>query len=186
MTEADREKNWRDLMVLAQDGDNIAYARLLYEMLPLLRRYVGNKWRNPHDVEDIVQDILLSIHSVRHTFDPDRHFMPWLMTIAARRVADMARRNAFRFANETTIETISETAGIISGKHEQDISDERQQLLSALNELSPVQREAVKLIKIEGLSLQEASTVTGHSITSLKVTVHRALKAMRNSLERKS
>lgn len=173
-------------MVSAQDGDKAAYARLLGELLPLLRRYVGYKWRNPQDVEDIVQDILLSVHSVRHTFDPGRPFMPWLMTIASRRIADTARRNASRFSNETTVETMPETFSLGPAKYEQDSSDDRQQLLSVLEELSPSQREAVRLMKIEGLSLEEASAVTGRSTASLKVTVHRALKAMRQSLERKS
>jgi RNA polymerase sigma-70 factor (ECF subfamily) len=48
------------------------------------------------------------------------------------------------------------------------------------------QRQAVELLKLQGLSLEEASSVTGKSVSSLKVTVHRALKAMRQALEGKS
>lgn len=183
---AERETVWRCLMVQAQDGDKVAYARLLTEILPVLRRYVGHKWRDRDEVEDIVQDILLSLHDVRHTFDPGRDFMPWLMTIASRRIADAARRNASRFGHETTVDTMPETSGPLPTKYEQDISDDRQQLLSALDELSPAQREAVRLMKIEGASLQEASALTGRSTASLKTTVHRALKTMRQSMERKS
>jgi len=186
MARAEREAVWQDLMVRAQDGDKAAYARLLGDVLPLLRGFVGKRWRNPQDVEDIVQDILLSLHSVRHTFDPGRPFMPWLMTIAARRVADAARRHASRFANETTVDTMPETSSLLPAKYEQETSDDRQQLLSLLEDLSPTQREAIRLMKIEGLSLEEASVVTGRSTASLKVTVHRALKAMRQSLERQS
>jgi DNA-directed RNA polymerase specialized sigma24 family protein len=41
-------------------------------------------------------------------------------------------------------------------------------------------------MKVQGLSLQEASVATGKSVASLKVSVHRALKAMRDMLKRES
>lgn len=54
-------------MRAAQDGDSRAYERLLSELLPLLRAVVANRWRSRQDVEDIVQDVVLSLHAVRHT-----------------------------------------------------------------------------------------------------------------------
>jgi DNA-directed RNA polymerase specialized sigma24 family protein len=48
------------------------------------------------------------------------------------------------------------------------------------------QPEAIELLKIQGLSLQEASQITGKSVASLKVAVHRAIRAMREALERKT
>jgi hypothetical protein len=36
------------------------------------------------DIEDIVQNILLSVHGVRATYDPQRPIMPWLLAIARR------------------------------------------------------------------------------------------------------
>jgi len=61
------------------------------------------------DAGDIVQEILLSVHAVRHIYDPARAFMPWLMTITSRRMADAARRSYARAANETTVEVMPET-----------------------------------------------------------------------------
>jgi RNA polymerase sigma-70 factor (ECF subfamily) len=46
------------------------------------------------------------------------------------------------------------------------------------------QRRAIELSKLQGLSLDEAAQVTGKSVGSLKVGVHRAIKAMRQALER--
>lgn len=181
-TEA-RNQRWRELMRAAQDGDNAAYSRLLSEILPLLRRVVARKW--PGDADDIVQEILLSVHAVRHTYDPARAFMPWLMTIASRRIADAARRNYARAANETTVEIMPETFDGDETKTEQDRSDDQDSLRHAMTALPKGQRQAVELLKLQGLSLEEASSVTGKSVTSLKVTVHRALKAMRQALEGK-
>lgn len=181
-----REAQWRALMRAAQDGDNGAYSRLLAEMLPLLRGYVGRKWRSPQDVEDIVQDILMSLHSVRHTYDPGRPFIPWLMTISSRRIADAARRLSSRASHETTVETMPETFSGDDTKSAQDTSDDQEALQLALSSLPEGQRRAIELMKLQGLSLQEASDRTGKSVASLKVTVHRAVRAMRGTLERKT
>lgn len=180
-----RDKNWRELMRAAQDGDGAAYSRLLCEILPLLRRMVARKWRAAQDVDDIVQDILLSVHAVRHTYDPARAFMPWLMTIAARRIADAARRSSARSAHEATVETMPETFDADETKSEQDRSDDHGTIVHAMSGLPHGQRQAVEFLKLKGLSLEEASAATGKSVASLRVTMHRALKAMRKALEEK-
>lgn len=173
-------------MRAAQDGDNAAYSRLLSELLPVLRGSVRRRWRSQQDVEDIVQDILMSLHSVRHTYDPARPFLPWLMTIAARRIADAARRLSSRAANETLVEVMPETFSGDDTKSAQDTSDDREAIRMALASLPEGQRQAIELMKLQGLSLQEASERTGKSVAALKVTVHRAIKAMREALERKT
>jgi DNA-directed RNA polymerase specialized sigma24 family protein len=81
---------------------------LLEEVTPLLRQTV-RRHRNflqPADVEDLVQDILLSLHAVRATYDPGRPFLPWLMAIARNRMADGARRYVRRSANEVGVEQL--------------------------------------------------------------------------------
>ena len=174
------------LMRAAQDGDGAAYARLLSELLPMLRRVVQRKWRSPQDVEDIVQEVLLSVHAVRHTYDPHRPFMPWLMTITSRRIADAARRASSRYANETTVDIMPETFDGHESKNEQDVLDDKEAVRWAISMLPAGQREAIELMKLKGLSLQEASVATGKSVASLKVAVHRGVKAMRQNLIRKT
>ena len=179
---AARDELWRDWMRAAQDGDNSAYTRLLADILPVVRAMVRRKWRNANDVEDIVQDVLLSIHVVRHTYDPGRPFGPWLSTITARRIADAARRTSARSANETTVEIMPETSLQDETKSDQDVLDDHGEIQRALAGLSATQRQAIKLMKIQGLSLEEASAVTGKSVSALKVTVHRAMTVMRRIL----
>ncbi len=182
----EREERWRQLMRAAQDGDNAAYAALLSEILPVLRRFVAYRWPSAPDVEDIVQEVLLSVHTVRHTYDPARPFMPWLMTIAMRRTIDAARRRTARSANETTVDIMPETFSRNDTKNEQETSDDQEAIRRALAQLPDGQRQAVELMKVRGLSLQEASAVTGKSVASLKVSVHRGLKTMREVLKRET
>ncbi len=181
-----REERWCLLMRAGQEGDGAAYARLLSELLPMLRRVVQRKWRSPQDVEDIVQEVLLSVHAVRQTYDPRRPFMPWLMTITSRRIADAARKVSARSANETTVDVMPETFAGRETKKEEEAVDDKEAIRWAMSMLPEGQREAIELLKLKGLSLQEASAVTGKSVAALKVTVHRAIKAMRANLNRKT
>lgn len=181
-----REERWRKQMQAAQAGDRRAYYGLLEEMLPLLRRYVAKNWRDANSGEDVVQDILLSMHTARHTYDPDRPFVPWLLAIARRRMIDAGRRSSRRGRHETTVDVFPETFPADDAKSGQDVSDDRADIDYALARLSPSQRQAVELTKLQGRSLEEASQLAGRSVTSLKVAVHRALKDMRRVLQERS
>jgi DNA-directed RNA polymerase specialized sigma24 family protein len=128
-----REETWRALMAAAQDGDGAAYARLLSELLPVLRRVVRRKWRTSQDAEDIVQEVLMSLHSVRQTYDPRRPFMPWLMTITSRRIADAARRASARYSHETTVDVMPETFVGHDSKTPHDSSDDQAAIRTAMS-----------------------------------------------------
>ena len=97
-------------MQAAQNGDKNAYRDLLHEITPIVRATIRarRKFLQNQDVEDIAQDILLSLHAVRATYDPTRPFMPWLMAITRNRMADAARRDIRRSTNEVMVEFLPE------------------------------------------------------------------------------
>src|SRR5262245_65661362 len=99
------------LMRATQEGDREAYSRLLHDLIPLLRRAVRRQRAllKPQDAEDLVQDILLSLHQARRSYDPDRPFLPWLMAIVRNRVTDGTRRYISRSAHEVVVDQLPET-----------------------------------------------------------------------------
>ncbi|MDM9627802.1 sigma-70 family RNA polymerase sigma factor [Rhizobium sp. S152] len=171
--------DWAILMGRAQNGDSAAYFRLLQEVTPYLRSIAIRYHRDQRDVEDTVQDILLTVHSIRETYDPTRPFGPWLLGIANRRAIDRLRRQGRQRAREyplsrehdavTTPENIEEVANKI-------------QLHGAIDSLPPSQRQAIEMLKLKEMSLKDASEETGISISSLKVATHRALRSLRRIL----
>ncbi len=172
-----RDLDWAILMARAQDGDRAAYHRLLQEITPYLRSLAARRHRDQHDIEDAVQDVLLTVHSIRQTYDPARPFGPWLVTIASRRFIDRLRRQGRRNDREIPLtddhEAVSEPgAGL-------EKSLDRHELEKAINDLPPMQQQAVRLLKLKEMSLKEAASVSGISISSLKVSVHRAIKSLR-------
>ena len=94
---------WSALMARAQDDDAAAYRHLLEEVTPYLRSLAARHRALSGEVEDTVQDILLTLHAVRHTYDPGRPFGPWLLAIARRRIIDRLRRRGGTLAAETAL-----------------------------------------------------------------------------------
>lgn len=175
-----RATDWAILMAHAQDGDRSAYQRLLSEITPYLRSLAARRYRIPTEVEDAVQDVLLTVHAIRHTFDPTRPFGPWLVTIANRRFIDRLRRQGRIRRREMPLtpehETFSEPQANLEER------PDRLELEKAISKIPPMQRKAVQLLKLNEMSLKEASAASGMSVAALKVNVHRAVKSLRKIL----
>lgn len=172
-------KQLGESMAAAQNGDAAAYARLLTQLVPILRRFVGARLRNS-DVDDVVQDILLSVHTARSTFEPDRPFMPWLITIARRRIVDY-QRQTMRIA-QLPIDEYSLLRGSSVPAQVEDEIAVAKVIGDWLPRLPSSQRVAVELLKLRGLSLKEAAHESGLSVMALKVATHRAMKLLKEEL----
>lgn len=178
-----KDKELSALMRNAQAGDRAAYASLLREVLPILKRVVQARlgFLPAMDREDLVQDMLLSLHAARATYDPERAFIPWLMTIAHNRMVDHARRSSRRAANELAVDEYP--AHISDERATADSYGDPEELRRAIKALPRGQRSAIELLKLREMSLREAAQATGMSISALKVSVHRAIKTLRASLQ---
>jgi RNA polymerase sigma-70 factor (ECF subfamily) len=178
---AARDLDWSILMARAQGGDGEAYRRLLVAIAPYLRSLALRHHRDPGDVEDTVQDVLLTVHATRHTYDPSRPFGPWLVAIAKRRVTDRLRRQGRTRAREVAFDVDDET--FCASEANLGEADWNKRILGeAIERLPPAQREAVRLLKLQEMSLRQAAAASGVSVAALKVAMHRALKSLRNIL----
>jgi RNA polymerase sigma-70 factor (ECF subfamily) len=183
MQNGDWSQGLGELMRRAQAGDGRAYGELLRLVTPRLRQAVQRRRRlQSCDVEDLVQDILLSLHAARATYDPARPFMPWLMAIARNRIADGARRYARRAANEVVSDDLPETFAGAGANMLIESYGDGEALARAMADLPPGQRRAVELMKLKELSLKEAAAASGMSVGALKVAVHRGMGALRKAL----
>lgn len=172
------------LMRSAQSGDADAYLQLLQRITPRIRQIVGRRrgFAGREDVEDLVQDVLLSLHAVRATYDPRQPFMPWLLAIVRNRLADGARRYARGAAHEVRVENPAVTFADTPTNTDQESFGDPEALEQAIGSLPKGQREAIELLKLQELSLKEAAAVSGLSIGALKVATHRAMTALRRTL----
>jgi RNA polymerase sigma factor (sigma-70 family) len=171
------------LMRAVQMGDGDAYLALLREITPRVRQIVRRRREaaSPDAVEDLVQDVLLSVHVARASYDTRRAFLPWLVAIVRNRLADGARRYARHAAHEVQVQDLDVTFAELVANSSSGAGDV-DALRNAVEALPPKQRDAIELLKLQGLSLKEAATATGTSIGALKVATYRAMAALRRML----
>jgi len=172
-------------MADAQAGDGAAYQALLRDCLPVVKSVVRRSGVPADRVDDAVQDVLLTIHRARQTYDPRRSFTAWMTVIAERRAIDLLRRIRRQDLREVhapleleshTDETADPTRGIAHAEASGSVA-------RALESLPTRQREAVQHLVLEERSLADAAALTRRSKVSLKVNLHRALKALRGRME---
>lgn len=168
-------------MKAAQAGDQVSYSTLLREISPFLRRLARQGWPKgtAADIEDVVQETLLTLHTIRHTFDPGRPFVPWLLALLQRRIADGVRKHVRTHHREIGIDISDVTFPIEQANTVHESLADSKVLRSAISQLPPGQRQAIELTKLQEMSLKQAAAATGLSIAALKVATHRGLKALR-------
>jgi len=179
-----RDNNFSKLMRAAQAGNSREYLLLLEEITPRIRRVVRSRraFLQIEDIEDLVQDILVSVHAVRASYDPDRPFVPWLLAIVRNRLADGARRHARSTAHEIQVENLAVTFTEEPANPNMDTYGDVEELREAITRLPPIQRDAIQMLKLDEMSLKEAAVASGTTVGALKVATHRAMSALRKML----
>ena len=164
------EEGLRRLMRMSQSGDKQAYAVLLEQCGSWLTRYFRQKIA-PDAIDDLVQETLISLHRKRASYDPSRPFLPWLAAIARYRWVDRLRQGYRNQADALEHHDVAEES------HEEMVAARIS--IDRLLDLIPAgQSEAIRCMKIEGLSIAETCQRTGQSETSVKVNIHRGLKRL--------
>ena len=170
------EPAFAKLMARSQQGDRQAYTVLLTEIQLWLEGYFRRRIAPAH-VDDLVQEVLLAVHAKRATWDPARAFLPWLAAIARYRWVDHLRK-AYRAAED----------GL--GDRDRYEESEEEAVLARMSlerlfvHLPEKQSQVIELVKIEGLSIREASEKTGQSESLVKVNIHRGLKKLSALVEK--
>jgi RNA polymerase sigma factor (sigma-70 family) len=180
------EEHLAGLMRSAQSGDSNAYAALMQELAARIRQIVRHRraFLEHADVEDLVQDVLLSVHAVRATYDATRPFIPWLLAITRNRLADGARRYARHGAYEIPVDDLDVTFFSERTNTMTTTYGDPDALRQAIADLPAGQRSAIEMLKLREMSLKEAAAASGSSVGALKVATHRAMDALRRKLKR--
>ena len=161
------------LMTASQRGDRAAYRALLGDSGKWLARYFARRIA-PHQVYDLVQETLVSMHRKLATWDNSRPFLPWLAAIARYRWIDLLRRQR---------DEVELGEGDAAVGAEDEVVHARLSLDRMLTLLPPGQAQAITLVKIEGASIAEASQICGQSEALVKVNIHRGLKKLAQLIE---
>jgi len=169
-------EQWPQLMALAQAGDQHAYTRLLKALVPVIRSLVRKQISDEVLTEDVIQDVLLTLHRVRHTYDPTSPFLPWLMAIASARTIDALRRRGRHLQREVENNEALEMPTPVA---DMDAHHSQDELSALLNQLPPRQRQIIEQVHLHEMSLSETATRYNLTVSAVKSLLHRALSNLR-------
>ena len=166
------EEQLKAWMIAGLAGDARAHADLLRALLPVLRAFLRRRMAGQDDqIEDIVQDVLIAVHTRRASYDRARPFTSWLFAIARYKMIDHFRSNG----RTCTIEGLED---ILVAEGFAEAADAHQDVARLLDTLPAKQAAAIRATRIEGLSTADAAARAGIGVSDVKVSVHRGLKAL--------
>jgi RNA polymerase sigma-70 factor (ECF subfamily) len=165
------EAQYREWMLAALAGDAGAYRRLLAALTGHLRAYYARRV-GPATAEDLVQETLIAIHTRRATYDPAQPFTAWVYGIARYKLIDEYRREKRR----ATVPL--DEAPDLFAHDETEAATARRDVQKLLAKLPEAKRKLVQATQIDGRSVAETADASGLTESSVKVTVHRALKSL--------
>jgi RNA polymerase sigma-70 factor (ECF subfamily) len=176
MTTSSQEKDWAAWMRAAMTGDAGTYRQLLVSLAGHVRAVARSRCRSlgapEGEVEDLVQEVLLTIHLKRGTWDQSRPIGPWAAAITRNKLIDVLRRRGRHIT--VPIEDLVDSLPAEDPMPELSTRD----IDTFLSHLKPQQREIVRSISLNGSSIRETADRLHMTEGAVRVTLHRALKAL--------
>ncbi|MBU1691806.1 MAG: sigma-70 family RNA polymerase sigma factor [Gammaproteobacteria bacterium] len=177
----DKTENFEALMKLSLSGDKRAYAVLLQETARFLRPFLARRINSSSEVDDLLQEILISIHKARHTYDGERPYKPWAYAIAKFRLQDHLRAHYADHLHHAV--ELSEVENDLQAPvTKSDITYES--ISGEIEKLPPKQAAILQMMHQEGYTAKEVAEKIGMKESAVKVAAHRAYKILRKILER--
>ncbi len=177
----DQTDNFAALMRQSQNGDQRAYAGLLRETSRFLRPFLAKRLSFTNEVEDLLQEILISIHKARHTYDGKRAYKPWVYAIAKFRLQDYLRAHySDQLHHAVELSELEESLP----EHVTETGISYESISVEVQKLPEKQATILQLMHQEGYTAKEVAEKMGMNESAVKVAAHRAYKVLRKKLER--
>jgi RNA polymerase sigma-70 factor, ECF subfamily len=168
------ETHLKALFLNARAGDAVAYDAFLREACLLLRSFVRRRLlqirRSDLDCEDIVQEAIIAVHAKRGTYDDGLPLTAWMYAIARYKLIDCLRATG----SSDYLERLDD----LEGASHKDQVEAKLTVQKVLAFLPSVMRVPIELVKLRGLSAREAALCVGTPEATVRVNIHRGLKAM--------
>lgn len=164
-----------------QRADPAAVDELVERVSPALLRYFGalrmGGRAGREDAADLLQECWIKIHRSRHTYRASEPVMPWIYAIARHTRLDAYRKRRRMEAREVLVANVPERTHLIAPE-----TQEMGQIGDLIADLPESQREALVMLKVSGMSLEEVAKATSSTVGAVKQRAHRAYETLRRAL----
>jgi len=175
-----------ELMRRYQQGERQAFDQLVRLLGPRIYRYFLHSFSSNTVADDLYQETWMKAHDSRMTHRVGEPVLPWLYGVAKHVGADHRRRFARHRRRVEAGREVNLVLGAAGGHGESATAarkTEAAQLLGlAMVGLPEKLKEALLLIKLEGLSVEEAASIAGATPGAMKVRAHRAYEFLRGKI----
>lgn len=177
----DQNEQWQQWALAAQAGDKKAFNSLLKALVPYIGAVLSKTLSDRDAVNDITQDVLISVHKSLHTYSAERPFKPWLYTIISFRRTDFLRKYYAGKRNKAAPLEHADyyDSGVTNPQHAGELKD----IESALQRIPEEQRRVFTLLKVQGYSAEEVAQKMNMNVSAVKVSAHRTAKKLKDMLQ---
>lgn len=161
----------------AISGDPEALTSLIDKYRDIAYNLAFTIAKNEEDAKDITQDSFLKVLENIHRFRNESKFTTWLYRIVY--------NQSIRFVKERNTENIINTGFIPTPENpdsEHNVEKEYSELYKAIDLLEENDRNIILLFYIAEKSIKQIGTITGMSVSNIKVILHRVRKKLYKKL----
>ena len=151
------------------------FMELVAEVRPELHRYCARMTGSAFDGEDVVQDTLAKAYYALAEMESPPPLRPWLFRIAHNTAMDFLRR--YEHLNVEAVADVGVVADMLESAEPEEHGPDGERVEAALKvfaALPPVQRSALALKDVLGLSLEQTAATMGISVAAVKGALVRA------------
>jgi RNA polymerase sigma-70 factor (ECF subfamily) len=177
VTKINKNAELTDLMKKSLAGDAACYKLFLEKVSAITRKAISRKIPE-NEVEDVLQEILISIHKAKHTYDGNRPVVPWVLSIVSFRVNDYLRVHYSKMQNShVEISTVEDFLFDVTFS-----DDSNESVIEVISDLPEKQKNILILMHVEGYTAKEVAKRIGMNESAVKVSAHRAYKVLKEKI----
>ena len=176
-----REVEDRDLIAKTRRGDVEAYNLLVSRWEKRIYNYLLRITGNREDALDLTQDVFLKAYQNLRKLDDRERFAPWLYRIAHNEAYSMFRKRRPEADSDDLTGEATELGITVGGSSIFPV-ELSLAVASALERLSPEQREAVVLKIYQGFKFEEMAEILSCPVSTVKSRLYSALDLLKEQL----
>jgi len=167
-----------------RNGNIQAFSYLVEKYQKLVYTLALKLLKKPEDAEELAQDTFIKAFQKLDTYEGKSKFSTWLYSITYNACISELRKRRIEFKSlDDRLITDQDEQKMNDYYRETKKEDQEKYLTLALEKLPEDDQVLVTLYYYENQSMDEISTITGLSVSNVKIKIHRARKRMYSLLQ---
>lgn len=183
---ADRPLDETQLLIRIAQQEQAALSQLYDRYARVLYAFAFKILGSAEEAEEVVLDVFARVWKTAESYDAKKGRVDtWLFTIARSRALDRlrAKKRQVQVTEASQHQAKTEPASTLQPLEDVLIQERRQQMMTALAQLPPEQRQVIELAYYQGLTRAEIAAQTGHSVGTIKTRIRLGLNKLRQFLD---